>query len=130
MKRMAFLAAIVILSWGRSALGGSQVSEFCEDGVSYLIDNCVEECNTNQDDTDLDDCGNLCDADYDNNGVVGLADFGAFVAAFGGTDQEYCHVEPILGGCTVGLADFGFMVSRYGTIPGPSSTTAGSTACP
>jgi hypothetical protein len=129
MKRTALLAAIAILSWGTPALGGSQVSEFCQDGVSYLIDNCIEDCNTNQDDTDQDDCGNLCDADYDNSGVVGFADFGAFVAGFGGTNEVYCHVEPI-SGCTVGFGDFGFMVSRFGSIPGPSGTTAGTTACP
>jgi hypothetical protein len=129
MKRMAFLAAIAILSWGRPALGGSQHSPFCMDGVSYLLDNCVVACNTNQDDTDHDDCGNLCDADYDNNGVVGFPDFGAFVGAFGGTNEEFCHNEPIPG-CIVGFPDFGFMVSQYGQMPGPSSTTAGTTACP
>ena len=129
MKRMAFLAAIVILSWGRSALGGSQGSEFCEDGVPDYMDNCVVACNTIQDDTDLDDCGNLCDADYDNDGIVGFSDFGAFVAAFGGTNEEFCHTEPIAG-CIVGFPDFGFMVSRFGTMPGPSNSTAGTTACP
>jgi len=132
MKRMAFLAAIAILSWGTPALGGPQggpPSPYCDDGVPEVIDNCIERCNTNQDDTDRDDCGNLCDADYDNTGRVGFPDFGAFVGAFGSTNEEFCHTEPIPG-CTVGFPDFGFMVANFGLVPGPSSTTIGTTACP
>jgi hypothetical protein len=93
------------------------------------IDNCLDVSNLGQDDTDSDDCGNLCDADYDNNGIVGFPDFGQFVAAFGTNDEEKCHNEPIPG-CTVGFPDFGFFVSAFGGLPGPSGTTAGTTACP
>jgi hypothetical protein len=93
------------------------------------IDNCLDVHNPGQDDTDGDDCGNLCDADYDNNGTVGFPDFGQFVAAFGTGDTEKCHVEPI-SGCTVGFPDFGFLVSSFGTAPGPSGTTSGTMACP
>jgi hypothetical protein len=35
--------------------------------------------NWGQDDTDGDDCGNLCDADYNNDGIVGFPDFGIFL---------------------------------------------------
>ena len=129
MKRMAFLAAIAILSWGTPALGGLEVSSDCGDGASDPIDNCIEDCNPSQDDTDQDDCGNLCDADYDNNGIVGFPDFGAFVGAFGSTNEEFCHTEPIPG-CTVGFPDFGFVVANFGVVPGPSGPTAGTTACP
>jgi len=34
-----------------------------EDGVPDHFDNCVEATNSEQDDTDGDGCGNLCDAD-------------------------------------------------------------------
>jgi hypothetical protein len=85
--------------------------------------------NTAQDDTDGDNCGNVCDADYDDSGFVGYPDFGEFAAAFGSTDMEKCHVEPIPG-CQVSLTDFGFFVTSYQTTPGPSGTTAGTTACP
>jgi hypothetical protein len=85
--------------------------------------------NTAQDDTDGDNCGNVCDADYDDSGFVGYPDFGEFAAAFGSTDMEKCHVEPIPG-CQVSLLDFGFFVTSYQTTPGPSGTTAGTTACP
>jgi hypothetical protein len=99
------------------------------DGVGDAIDNCSEDFNTGQDDTDADDCGNICDADYDQSGIVGFSDFGQFVAAFGSTDEEKCHVEPIPG-CTVGFTDFGAFVGLFGRTPGPSGTTAGTTACP
>jgi hypothetical protein len=106
------------------------VPEPCPDwGCSIDIDNCLEAHNLGQDDTDRDDCGNLCDADYDNTGIVGFPDFGQFVAAFLTTDEEKCHVEPIPG-CTVGFPDFGAFVSMFLTSPGPSGTTAGTTACP
>jgi hypothetical protein len=103
--------------------------DFDSDGVADQIDNCSEDVNTGQDDTDGDGCGNICDADYDQSGTVGFPDFGQFVGAFGTTDMEKCHVEPIPG-CIVGFADFGFFVSRFGRAPGPSTTTAGTTACP
>ena len=103
--------------------------EPCRDGVPDSSDNCLDACNSGQDDTDNDDCGNLCDADYDQSGVVGFPDFGQFVAAYGSTDMEKCHVEPIPG-CTVGFPDFGTFVSLYGSAPGPSATTVGTTACP
>jgi hypothetical protein len=99
------------------------------DGITDPIDNCSEDVNTGQDDTDADDCGNLCDADYDQSGIVGFADFLEFAAAFGSGDEEKCHVEPIPG-CTVGFGDFFFFAGAFGSTPGPSGTTTGTTACP
>jgi hypothetical protein len=99
------------------------------DGVADAIDNCSEASNPGQADTDADNCGNLCDADYDNNGLVGFPDFGSFATAYASMDEEKCHIEPI-SGCTVGYPDFGFFGPNYGSAPGPSGTTAGTTACP
>ena len=99
------------------------------DGVLNAADNCSEKYNPAQDDTDADSCGNICDADYDDSAVVGFPDFGQFVTAFLSTDQEKCHIEPIPG-CVVGFPDFGAFVSMFLTSPGPSGTTAGTTACP
>jgi hypothetical protein len=103
--------------------------DFDSDGVADALDNCSEDINTGQDDTDVDDCGNICDADYDYTGIVGFGNFGQFVSAFGSNDEEKCHVEPIPG-CTVGFGDFGAWVGMFGSAPGPSGTTAGTTACP
>jgi len=103
MRSTAFAAVIfTCLVWGTPPFAWSESGDF--DGVLDAIDNCSDRPNPNQDDTDADDCGNLCDADYDNSGVVGFGDFGAFVDAFGGTNELYCHLEPIPG-CTVGFAD-------------------------
>jgi subtilisin family serine protease len=101
-----------------------------DDGIVDMLDNCSDDPNTGQDDTDGDDCGNLCDCDYDQNGTCGFDDFLQFAGAFGTTtDPEKCHEEPIPG-CTVGFNDFLFFAGGFGGAPGPSGTTAGTTACP
>ena len=129
MKRTLLVATLALVLWGMPALAGPP-PDFDSDGVIDGLDNCSEDFNPDQDDTDGDDCGNLCDPDYDNNGSVGFSDFGQFAPAFGTTNnEEYCHSETIPG-CTVTFADFGFFAGRYGGIPGPSGTTAGTTACP
>jgi hypothetical protein len=116
-------------TWNAARLWRLKVFFLSEPCTDCSIDNCLDASNLGQDDTDRDDCGNLCDADYDNNGIVGFPDFGQFVGAFGTNDEEKCHNEPIPG-CTVGFADFGFFASAFGSPPGPSGTTAGTIACP
>jgi hypothetical protein len=110
----------------------SNVSEpdFDGDGVADNLDNCSEAANPAQDDTDLDDCGNLCDADYTQDGKIGTEDFGAFLGAFGTNDQEFQHTPPIDSTTLVGTGDFGFYMRHFGKVPGPSGTTAGTRACP
>jgi hypothetical protein len=108
----------------------AQAPDFDSDGVPDGVDNCSEVFNQWQDDTDADDCGNLCDADYDDSGRVGMADFNEFRTAFFTTgDDEKCHVEPTAR-CTVGFPDFTIFASLFLSIPGPSGTTTGTTACP
>jgi hypothetical protein len=131
MKRIAFLAMIGLLSWGAPAFAGSNLV-YDGDGVADVIDNCSETPNSIQDDTDGDDCGNLCDADYDQNGVVDFGDFGLFSAAFGlAGNALQQHVEPVDAGALVDFGDFGFFAFAFGAgPPGPSGTTAGTVACP
>jgi hypothetical protein len=98
------------------------------DGIVDLLDNCVTTANAEQDDTDADHCGNVCDGDYDQNGIVGWSDYGFFTRCFGSNIEECMHVEPFDG---VGFDDFGqLMLNLFGKAPGPSATTAGTTACP
>ena len=125
MRLTIFAAAITFLLWGTPAF--AQDSD--NDGVADGLDNCSESANPAQDDTDADDCGNLCDADYDQSGLVGFTDFIDFASAFDTTDEEKCHDEPIAG-CTVGYADYGYFYGAFGFVPGPSGTTSGTTACP
>jgi hypothetical protein len=101
-----------------------------DDGVEDGFDNCLLAMNPAQDDTDGDGCGNVCDADYNNDGLSGgHADFGAFINAFGTMDEEKVHRDPVAGK-TVGHRDWGFYLVAQGLAPGPSGTTPGTTACP
>ena len=129
MRSTVFAATLAFLLWGTPAFAGS-APDFDSDGVGDQIDNCSEYVNTGQDDSDGDDCGNLCDADYDNTGIVTFDNFLGFAGAFGKTgDEKYCHEEPIPG-CVVGFNDFLFFAGAFGVVPGPSGTTDGTTACP
>jgi hypothetical protein len=128
MRLTVFAATLAFLMWGTPAFAG-QAPDGDVDGISDGLDNCSIDANDAQDDTDGDDCGNLCDADYDNGGVVGFPDFTAFSGAFGTLDEEKCHGQPVPG-CVVGFPDFTFFSGHFGGVPGPSGTTIGTTACP
>jgi hypothetical protein len=127
MKRTLLATTLVILLWGMPALAGPD-PDFDLDTIADGADNCSEVANTPQDDTDGDDCGNLCDADYDDSGLGGFIDFSAFSAAYGTNDLEMDHTPPVTG--PVGFLDFSFFSVAYGSVPGPSGTTTGTIACP
>ncbi len=127
MRLTIFAATFVFLLWGTPAFAGSN-PDFDLDGIGDVIDNCSEAANPAQDDTDGDDCGNLCDANYTQSGTVGFADFGEFTANFGTSNQLYKGTEPVTN--AVGFGDFGFYTQSFGLAPGPSGTTAGTIACP
>ena len=103
---------------------------FDGDTLADHIDNCSERANDFQVDTDADDCGNLCDADYNQSGIVDIGDFGAFAQNFGTNNTLYQHTLPIDSTTTVSIGDFGFFLQNFGTVPGPSGTTVGTIACP
>ena len=125
MPSTAFATALAFLLWAAP----TSALDFDGDGVEDALDNCSEAPNPAQDDTDSDDCGNVCDADYDDSGIVGFGDFSRFAVAFGSNDEEKCHIGTIPG-CTVGFPDFTYYQGAFGNPPGPSGTTAGTTACP
>jgi hypothetical protein len=131
--RIAWFSLAVFLLTAASALAGSN-PDFDLDGVGDAIDNCSITANAAQDDSDADFCGNLCDADYDQSGVVGYPDFGIFFSCFG-TGSFNCyialHFEGFIGPeRAVGFTEFGFFTANYGTVPGPSGSTPGTVACP
>ena len=72
------------------------------DSVNDKIDNCIPESGGEidrlaaqnprvrgvQPDADGDGFGTRCDADYDNNGIVGFSDFGLFAQVAGAVDTD------------------------------------------
>jgi hypothetical protein len=129
MKLIALGATIALLFFGAApAFAGTVCGDEDSDTVDDCSDNCSDKPNPAQDDIDGDDCGNICDADYDNNGVVDFADFSAFSFAYSGFDLEKDHTESVTG--PVDFADFSYFSFAYNKPAGPSGTTAGTTACP
>ena len=135
MRLTVFAATLAFLLWGAPAFAGT-APDGDADGISDGLDNCSDHDNPFQDDTDGDDCGNLCDADYNDDGNTNLGDFGEFLLAFNTPFEEICHFEstdpdgPVADDCNVGLDDFGFFLGVFNTAAGPSGTTDGTTACP
>jgi len=126
MRLTVLAATLAFLLWGAPAFAG----EHDGDGVADRNDNCLIVNNADQVDTDADDCGNLCDADYNQSGTVDIGDFGFFLRCFG-TNNPLCqHTPPINSTTLASLGDFGFFLGHFGLAPGPSGTTAGTVACP
>ena len=128
MNHSAFFIIIGSLFWSAAAYAGPNECDVL-DGDGVCPDNCYLRFNPAQDDSDGDLCGNLCDADYDNDGIVGFSDFGYFTSNCFGIRNPLCdHTEPV--GNTVGFSDFGFFTQNFGSAPGPSDITPGTIACP
>jgi hypothetical protein len=76
--KMIFGSLLAVLLWvaaPSASFAGSLLGNSDKDQLDDVVDNCRDVANPAQVDTDLDGCGNACDADYDNNGKVGATDF-------------------------------------------------------
>src|SRR5215472_11016007 len=93
------------------------------DGVCDAADNCVTISNPDQRDSNGNGYGDACDADYDNDGVVGISDFNLFRSQFGKTskDPSFDPQFDSNGDGVIGLADFNLLRSQFGKAPGPSN---------
>lgn len=98
------------------------------DGVANAVDNCYEVANPSQLDADGDGCGNLCDADFDQDGVEGGSDFNTFRLCFGQsvpgtgpTDDPTCAESDLDGDGIVGGPDFNRFRLAFGSPPGRGS---------
>jgi hypothetical protein len=87
------------------------------DGVPDAGDNCTQVANTNQRDTNDDGYGNLCDADFNGNGIVDPGDFSLLKSCFGRTD---CPDQDLNGNGVVDPSDFSRLKQMFGQPPGPS----------
>ena len=94
------------------------------DRIPDVFDNCLNHPNgpaqepNNQIDSDVDGCGNRCDADYDQTFTpVDFDDFDLFLAAFGGPGNNiYDHDYS---GTTIDFDDFDIFLQLFGGPPGP-----------
>jgi len=98
------------------------------DGVLDYQDNCTLIANANQRDTNSDGYGNLCDPDFNNNGIVDSQDGALLKAAFGSAafpDRD------LNGNGIVDSNDGARLKAKFGQPPGLSGLAcAGSIPCP
>jgi len=102
------------------------------DGQADPWDNCRDDANASQSDVDGDGFGDLCDADLNNDGVVGNPDFAAFRLAYGSQpgDAHWSPVADLNSDGAVGAPDFNRFRQLFGGLPGPSGLEcAGTVPC-
>jgi len=88
------------------------------DGVPDAVDNCTLVANAGQVDADGDGFGNICDADFNNNGVVDSQDGALLKAAFGSTAFPERDLN---GNGVVDSQDGALLKASFGQPPGPSA---------
>jgi hypothetical protein len=86
------------------------------DGVSDDFDNCINVFNPDQQDSDGDGYGNVCDGDLNNDGIVNFADLAIFRQKFG-THEANADFD---GNGVVEFADLAKFRNMFGKPPGPS----------
>jgi len=88
------------------------------DKVGDNRDNCLNTPNLSQTDTDADGFGNLCDPDFNNNGIVDSQDGALLRLRFG---QSGFPDQDLNGNGIVDSQDGAILRSRFGEAPGPSA---------
>ncbi len=86
------------------------------DGIADGSDNCSAVENADQNDTDSDGYGNICDPDFNNDGVVNFSDVAQFASVFNTSDA----LADLNGDGSVNFLDFTIVSSFFLNPPGPS----------
>lgn len=128
MKMSLFASMVAVLLWVAApnpSFAGSLLGNSDADTHDDIVDNCRDAANETQIDTDLDGCGNACDADYNNDGIVGGPDFFRLKACFGLSVTATSSLGPCAsrdntGDGIVGGPDFFVMKAQFGLKPGIS----------
>lgn len=87
------------------------------DGILDSVDNCLGVSNSNQRDTNGDGYGNICDPDFNNNGIVDSQDGALLKARFGSTTHPD---QDLNGNGIVDSNDGARLKVKFGRVPGPS----------
>ena len=122
MRRIHLLALALTLAAGSLAPTcdeGAGVGDADGDGVLVDEDNCLGVHNPDQRDTDGDLFGNLCDGDFDGDGVTNFTDLGILNEAYGSADPD----TDLNGDGVVNQQDLGILLGDWGC-------TAGVGLCP
>ena len=85
--------------------------------LDVFYDNCSEVSNASQRDSDGDNIGNNCDADFNNDNFSNALDLGIFKAAFFSTGNI---AEDMSGDGIVNSLDLGLFKAKYLQAPGPT----------
>ena len=119
------VVSIVLMTFGfaTSAMAGS-IDDADGDGIPDVIDNCTLVANgiaaggtcSNQIDSDADGFGDICDSDFDNDGITGFSDFTILLAAIGSADPV---IDLDCDGI-VAFSDVTIYLGHVGKSPGPS----------
>ena len=105
------------------------------DGIEDFFDNCYLDSNADQKDFDHDGCGNACDSDSNNDGLVTVADFNAFKATYlkgEGNPGYNANYDSNCDGL-ITVTDFNAFKANYLQAAGPTGFPAAqrnTTACP
>lgn len=88
------------------------------DGIPDSADNCRLDPNPAQVDADLDGFGNLCDGDFDNDGLTNFADLAFFRSVFLTSDA----VADLDSNGSVNFADLAVLRALFFQPPGPGAS--------